>query len=80
MEKWIDEIKAAIENSNIVMEGEIGSCSRTCKVISNTFDGMSTLNRHRLVKKVLARHFAEDLHALSIQTYTEEEWGHAGRN
>lgn len=74
MEKWVKEIIEAIDDSKVVLEGQEGSCSRICKVISNSFSDMSLLNRHRVVKKILEKHFADSLHALSIQTYTEKEW------
>ncbi|MCH9617062.1 MAG: hypothetical protein SP4CHLAM5_00410 [Chlamydiia bacterium] len=77
MEKWVKEIVESIDQSRVVLEGQEGSCSRICKVISNSFNDMSLLKRHRAVKKVLEKHFAESLHALSIQTYTEEEWENA---
>jgi stress-induced morphogen len=80
MEKWVKEIINAIDDSRVVLDGQEGSCSRICKVISNSFKDMSILNRHRSVKKVLEKHFAESLHALSIQTYTEEEWENARPN
>lgn len=80
MEKWIEEIEHTIDGATVVMEGDVGSCSRICKVISDAFEGKPLLHRHRSVKKVLERHFAEDLHALSIHTYTNKEWEDATRN
>ena len=80
MEKWVEEIEESIDGAKAHMEGEIGSCSRICKVVSNSFEDMSLLNRHRVIKKILEKHFAGDLHALSIQTYTEKEWADARRD
>lgn len=74
MEKWVKEIEENIDGATVVLEGQEGSCSRICKVISNTFENITLLNRHRIVKKILEKHFAADLHALSIQTYTQKEW------
>ena len=74
MENWIKEIEESIKDSKVVMEGQEGSCSRICKVISNTFNGLGLLQRHKMVKKILEKHFASNLHALSLQTYTEQEW------
>ena len=80
METWVEEIEKSIDGAKAVMEGEIGSCSRTCNVISNAFQDMSLLDRHRAVKKILEKHFAQDLHALSVKTYTEKEWEDARSN
>ncbi|MCH9620756.1 MAG: hypothetical protein S4CHLAM20_01590 [Chlamydiia bacterium] len=77
MEKWIQEIENAIVDSRVIMEGQEGSCSRICTVISDTFTDMPLLKRHRMVKNILKKHFAEELHALSLQTYTEEEYTNA---
>ena len=74
MENWVDEIKKNLDNVKIVLEGQEGSCSRVCKVISDHFSGLSLLNRHRIIKKILEKHFNDNLHALSIETYTYEEW------
>jgi stress-induced morphogen len=77
MENWVKEIELGLAGSRVIMEGQEGSCSRICKVISDQFIGLPLLKRHRLVKKILEKYFAEDLHALSLQTYTNEEFDNA---
>ncbi|VDN55093.1 unnamed protein product [Dracunculus medinensis] len=42
-------------------------------VVSEKFDGLSTLESHRLVQKALGDKF-DHIHALSINTYTLEKW------
>ncbi len=74
MESWIKEIEESIKDSKVEMHGQQGSCSRICRVISNTFENLGLLQRHRMVKKILEKHFSKDLHALSLETYTEREW------
>lgn len=76
MEIWVEEIKKSLDDCQVIMEGQEGSCSRICKVISSSFKDLGLLDRHRLVKKILAKHFDGDLHALSLQTYTAEEYNH----
>lgn len=43
-------------------------------VISPAFTGLRTLQRHRLVYGALGSHIGGDIHALSIQAYTPDEW------
>ncbi|WP_428774624.1 transcriptional regulator BolA [Vibrio sp.] len=43
-------------------------------VVSDQFDGLRLLGRHRLVNQALADELAEHIHALSIHTYTKSEW------
>lgn len=43
-------------------------------VISPAFAGLRTLQRHRLVYGALGSHIGGDIHALSIQAYTPDEW------
>ncbi|PAA89287.1 hypothetical protein BOX15_Mlig003503g1, partial [Macrostomum lignano] len=50
-------------------------------IVSNQFDGVSVVNRHRLVNKVLASYLGGSsssgrggIHALSIDARTPDEW------
>ena len=43
-------------------------------VVSEQFDGLRLLARHRLVNQTLADELANQIHALAIHTYTPEEW------
>ena len=43
-------------------------------LVSETFDGMPLIGRHKQVNQVLSHELANDIHALSIHTYTEKEW------
>ena len=43
-------------------------------VVSPTFTGKRTLQRHRLIYGALGTSIGGDIHALSIQAYTPEEW------
>lgn len=48
-------------------------------IISNDFDGMRILQRHRLVNSILSEEFKNGVHALSIQALTQEEWHSKGK-
>ncbi len=43
-------------------------------VVSPAFAGKRTLQRHRRIYGALGTHIGGDIHALSIQAYTPEEW------
>ncbi|WP_117235209.1 BolA family protein [Vibrio maerlii] len=43
-------------------------------VVSDAFEGKRLLPRHRMVNELLADEFKLGLHALSMHTYTKEEW------
>lgn len=44
-------------------------------VISSTFEGMLLIKQHRLVKNAMKDALqGEDVHALSIKTFTPEKW------
>lgn len=43
-------------------------------VVSDKFEGLRLLARHREVNACLADELANGVHALSINTYTQQEW------
>ncbi len=43
-------------------------------VVSPSFAGKHTLQRHRLVYGALGARIGAEIHALSIQAFTPEEW------
>ena len=43
-------------------------------VVSDSFEGRSLLERHRLVNNILSEEFKEGVHALSIQAKTPAQW------
>ena len=47
-------------------------------VVSNAFAGKSRVQRHQLVYKALGDRMREEIHALSMQTLTPEEWKQRG--
>lgn len=49
-------------------------------LISNDFEGLSLIKRHRLVQKCLSQELQNGLHALSMHLYTEKEWEARGKS
>lgn len=47
-------------------------------VVSEAFEGQSLISRHRSVNKLLAEILKNEIHALSMHTYTADEWASKG--
>ena len=47
-------------------------------IVSVEFENQSRLQRHRKVNKILAKELKDDLHALSMETHTAQEWEQRG--
>lgn len=43
-------------------------------IVSENFSGLRLIARHRQVNQALADELANHIHALSMHTYTEQEW------
>lgn len=43
-------------------------------IVSPSFSGKNSLKRHRLVYGALAEEMKGPIHALTLETYTPEEW------
>lgn len=43
-------------------------------VVSDAFVGKNRVQRHQLVYQTLGERMREEIHALSMKTYTPEEW------
>lgn len=43
-------------------------------VVSEAFSGKSRVQRHQLVYQTLGGRMRDEIHALSIKTYTPQEW------
>lgn len=48
-------------------------------VVSDLFAKRSLVEQHRMVNEILAEELKESVHALSMQTFTPEEWKERGR-
>ena len=47
-------------------------------VVSAAFAGKNRVQRHQLVYRALGERMREEIHALSMQTLTPEEWSKGG--
>ncbi|MBI4005602.1 MAG: BolA/IbaG family iron-sulfur metabolism protein [Gammaproteobacteria bacterium] len=72
----IDEIKKMIENgipgSIVTVDGD-GTHFQAI-VVSGGFSGKTMLQQHQMVYRTLGNKIGKEIHALSLQTYTPEQW------
>ena len=47
-------------------------------IVSAKFENQSRLQRHQKVNEILAKELKDDLHALSMETHTTQEWEQRG--
>jgi len=43
-------------------------------IVSTAFAGLSRVRQHQLVYRALGERMREEIHALSMQTFTPEDW------
>jgi len=71
-----DKVKELIENGmrseHVEVDGD-GSHFEAV-IVSNEFEGKSLIQRHQVVYKALGDAMKDDIHALSMKTYTPEQW------
>ena len=72
-----DEIRtlilAGIPGASVTVNGTDGTHFEAL-VISEEFKGKTMVQQHQLVYRALGDKMGRDIHALSIQTFTPEEW------
>ena len=67
-------LKSKFPEAEISFDGE--DCNSKVLIVSNQFDGLSSLQRHKLVLGVLREQFQTgELHALSLNTKSPSEIG-----
>ncbi len=70
------EIKAMLEagmpGSSVDVDGD--GTHFEAVIVSSVFNGKTLLERHQLVYNVLGEALKERIHALSLKTYTPEQW------
>ena len=71
-----DTIRQGIDCSHVEVRGDDGAHFEAL-VVSPAFAGMPRVRRHQLVYAALGDRMREEIHALSMQTLSPEEW--AGR-
>jgi len=72
-----NEIKSMIESgmSNVIVSVDGDGTHFDALIVSTEFEGKSLIERHKLVYSVLGDAMKERIHALSLKTFTPEQWG-----
>ena len=65
-------IEAGVPDSVVEVEGD--GTHFTAIIVSDVFAGKNMVQQHQVVYKALGDKMGTDIHALSIQTYTPEQW------
>jgi len=70
------EIKTMIENGmpNLVVNVDGDGTHFEVLIVSTEFEGKSLIERHKLVYSVLGDAMKEKIHALSLKTFTPQQW------
>lgn len=77
MDYFSDLVEKAIDDSQVEITGD-GS-KFEARVVSDSFEGLSVIKRHKLVYAVLNDHIKSGaIHALSIKAFTQSEWKESG--
>ncbi len=72
-EEIIGLIKVGFPNAEVLAEG--ADCNFSCIVISSEFEGASLLQRERGVLATVKEQITQgELHAISVKTYTPQQW------
>ena len=71
-----EAIRQGLECSHIEVRGDDGA-HFDALVVSPAFTGVARVRRHQMVYAALGDRMREEIHALSMQTLSPEEW--AGR-
>ena len=66
-------IETGLPGSEAHVEGDDGTHFQAI-IISADFEGLNMLKQHQLVYATLGEKMGTDIHALSMQTFTPEEW------
>lgn len=66
-------IEQGIPGSVAHVQGEDGT-HFDAVIISEAFSGKNKVQQHQLVYKALGEKMGTEIHALSIQTYTPDQW------
>lgn len=67
-------IKSSLPCELVKVEGDDGHHFNAV-IVCTQFQGKSMIQQHQLVYRALGDRMREEIHALSMKTYTPEQWG-----
>jgi len=76
IEKKIEKkIELGLNNPKIFIQDMTGANNHfNLIIISNSFDGLSLIEQHRIVYKLLNDMISKEIHALQLKTLTWDQW------
>ena len=66
-------IAQGLTTEHLVVEGDDGTHFNAV-IVCEAFSGKSRVQRHQMVYQTLGGRMREEIHALSMKTYTPQEW------
>jgi acid stress-induced BolA-like protein IbaG/YrbA len=72
-----DSIRAGLPCTHLQVKGD--GAHFEAVIVSPSFAGLSRVRQHQLVYGALGERMREEIHALSMKTYSPEEWDRAPR-
>ncbi len=66
-------IRQALPDARIEVQSE-DNIHFSARLVSAAFQGLRPLARHQLVYRALGANVGQEIHALSIEAYTPQEW------
>jgi acid stress-induced BolA-like protein IbaG/YrbA len=67
-----DSIRAGLPVTHLAVSGD--GAHFEAVIVSPSFAGLSRVKQHQLVYGALGERMREEIHALSMKTYSPEEW------
>ena len=67
-----DSIRAGIECTHLQVRGD--GAHFEAVIVSPEFAGLARVRQHQLVYAALGERMREEIHALSMQTFSPDEW------
>ena len=67
-----DSIRNGLECTHLQVSGD--GAHFEAVIVSPAFTGLTRVRRHQLVYGALGERMREEIHALSMKTYSPEEW------
>ena len=71
-------IREKLDCQHLAIEGD--GAHFQAVIVSAAFSGKSRVQRHQIVYGTLGERMREEIHALSMQTLTPDEWSHRAIN
>ena len=70
-----NKLENKLENSKIFIQDMTGNNNQfNLIVISNIFEGLSLIEQHRIIYKILEGMLTKEIHALQLKTLTWKQW------